>query len=106
MADWPRMLGPAAWGLAALALSLLPLAWPAEPAWLGLLLAQPLWQEAWRRFHRVSAPAGVGARAALLAGPLALWTLGALLLALAVAWPLAALRASGELAPAIALSLS
>ena len=49
MADWPRALPPLAWGLAALALSLLPLAWPAEIAWLGLLLAQPLWQEAWRR---------------------------------------------------------
>ena len=106
MAELPRVLRPLAWGFAALVLSLLPLAWPAPPAWLGLLLAQPLWQEAWRRQRGVAAPPGLGAHLARLSGPLALWTLGAALLALAVAWPLGALRASGTLAPALVLSLS
>jgi ankyrin repeat protein len=106
MAELPRALRPLGWGAAALVLSLLPLAWPAEPAWLGLLFAQPLWQEAIRRARSRPAPSGIAARLASLAGPLALWAIGAGLLALAVAWPLAALRASGALAPAIGLSLS
>src|SRR5688572_3871084 len=106
MAELPRALRPLGWGAAALVLSLLPLAWTAEPAWFGPLLAQPLWQEAIRRARARPVPASIAARIGSLAGPLALWALGAGLLALAVAWPLSALRASGALAPAIGLSLS
>ncbi|MGH8028842.1 MAG: ankyrin repeat domain-containing protein, partial [Arenimonas sp.] len=105
MVELPRALRALAWALPALILSLLPLAWPAQPAWIGLLLAQPLWQEAWRRFQGVAATGGIAAHLARLTGPLALWALGAGLLALAMAWPLAALRASGDLAPAMVLSL-
>jgi ankyrin repeat protein len=101
MADRARVLGTAAWWAPALVLTLLPLAWPAPPMWLGLWLAQPLWQAGWRR---------LGGEARIdpwsLPGPLWLWGLGGGLLALAVAWPLSALRESGAVSSALVLSLS
>lgn len=99
-----------AWALAGLlpglALAALPLAWDAPAAALGLVLAQPLlllgWS-GWRGSRALPRP-----RFPLLADATSvglLWVLAFALLALAVAWPLRALRDSGALLPALLLGL-
>ncbi|MCD7098104.1 ankyrin repeat domain-containing protein [Stenotrophomonas sp. MMGLT7] len=75
---------------------------------LGVWLAQPtlaLGVSWWRRSRALPQKAWPALRA-LAWPPLAMWGTGLVVLALLVAWPLAALRDSGSLAAALALSVA
>ncbi len=99
--------GPWPWGMLALGLALawLPLAWDMPVFWLGLGLAQPALLLGWsglRGSRTISRPT-----VALMADASAvalLWLFAYGLLAVAIAWPLQALRESGALSAALALS--
>ena len=102
MTKWPKVLP---WLALALGVALAGLAaFAGVPALLGAVLAQPVLALAvsWLRGTRPLAP-GFNWRGDALA-LLGVWTLGFVVAALLVAWPLAALRQSGSLPAALGLS--
>src|SRR5262245_13437209 len=94
---WPRILGAAAAGIA---LTVLAAAGP----WLGIAaaLAQPCFALAVSWWRGTRAPAWSLRDAGSLAGA---WVAGLAVVAVLVAWPLAALRETGSLSAAIGLSV-
>ncbi|KFN50057.1 ankyrin repeat domain-containing protein [Arenimonas composti] len=104
MADGRRAIPLWAWLLAAVALTLSLLA-PSPFATFAALLAQPAWAAGlagWRGLRSPALADRLTLRSSL--GGAGLWLAAAALLALAVGWPLAALRETGSLAAALALS--